>query len=154
MLIAGIFQTVALLLGLSLLAVMLLRRSFRYYGHRKPGRIEPPIVRTSRPIDDAREPLADAPPEMARWQVEMHQVARDVKGELDTKMRMLLELICRARLERERLETALERAERAGEEPDRTLPDKLARAADSAQRTADRTGVDDLPPMPGESRGA
>ena len=148
MLIAGIYQSVALLLGLTMLAVMLLRRYFRYYGRRKPGRIDPPIVRVARTDRAPREPLLDAPREMTRWQVEMHQVARDVNGQLDTKMRMLLELIRQARLEREQLERAIERAENTEATPDRTTLEELSQAVDEAQQTADRTGLDDLPPMP------
>ena len=153
MLIAGVMQTVALLLGITLLLVLLLRRSIRYYGRRRRGRIDPPIVRTARPEDDSRQPLSSAPPEMIRWQVEMHQVAREVKAELDTKMRMLLALIGEARNEREQLEQAAERAENAGISLQGRTRDKLAEAAADAQQTADRIDLDELPLMPESTQG-
>lgn len=45
------------------------------------------------PERDRNSALADAPAEVLRWQVEMHETARDLKAELDTKMRALQVLI-------------------------------------------------------------
>jgi hypothetical protein len=41
------------------------------------------------PERDRNSALADAPNEVLRWQVEMHETARELKAELDTKMRAL-----------------------------------------------------------------
>jgi hypothetical protein len=41
------------------------------------------------PERDRNSALADAPVEVLRWQVEMHETARDLQAELDTKMRAL-----------------------------------------------------------------
>jgi hypothetical protein len=61
------------------------------------------------------EPLAaertTEPVEMLRWQVEMHETARDLKAEIDSKMVALQILIRDARQEQERLATLLARAE-------------------------------------------
>ncbi|GIW95694.1 MAG: hypothetical protein KatS3mg110_3743 [Pirellulaceae bacterium] len=63
-----------------------------------------------------RDPFLGAPQELVRWQVEMHEIARDAKAELDTKMRALQVLIrdacdCEARLRAliNRLEAVLEK---------------------------------------------
>jgi hypothetical protein len=55
--------------------------------------------------------LADAPDDVLRWQVEMHETARDLKAEIDTKLAALQALVILARQESERLERALLRAE-------------------------------------------
>ena len=46
---------------------------------------------------------AQPPVELLRWQVEMHETARDMKAEIDTKMVALQTLIRSAREEEERL---------------------------------------------------
>ena len=57
-----------------------------------------------------QQPLRDAPADISRWQVEMHDLARDLKGELDTKMVVLQRLIIDAREQADRLEKIVERA--------------------------------------------
>lgn len=54
--------------------------------------------------------LLDAPPEAARWQVELHETARELKAEIDSKLLALQTLVNIAREERGRLEEALKRA--------------------------------------------
>ena len=101
------------LLGVVLLIVILLRRSYRYYGPRR-GRKKPPKKLTG---DDPShdQPLADAPVHILRWQVEMHDTARDLKAELDSKMRALQVLV---RMADEQGERALEGLARArGSDP-------------------------------------
>jgi hypothetical protein len=56
------------------------------------------------------------PMEMMRWEVEMHDTARELKAELDTKMVALQTLIRSAREEQERLAKLIEVA-RGGREP-------------------------------------
>jgi hypothetical protein len=50
------------------------------------------------------EHLLELPPATNRCQVEMHELARDMQGELDSKMRVLQILIDQARREADRLE--------------------------------------------------
>jgi hypothetical protein len=103
------------LLGLILLISILLRRYYRYFGKCKTD--DRPVVRTTRREADPQQPLMDAPPNVLRWQVEMHETARDLKGELDTKMVALQQLISMAEAEALRLEAAIERAQRLGISP-------------------------------------
>jgi hypothetical protein len=56
------------------------------------------------------QPLRDAPAEIARWQVEMHDLARDLKGELDTKIAVLQRLVIDARDAAEQLEKIVDHA--------------------------------------------
>lgn len=57
---------------------------------------------------------ADMPSAMLRWQVELHEIARDTKAEIDTKMRALQAITRSATEAAERLERAIARAERLG----------------------------------------
>ena len=59
-------------------------------------------------------PLLDAPPDLLRWQVEMHETARHLKAELDSKMGALQAITRIASEESARLEAAIARAERLG----------------------------------------
>ena len=53
----------------------------------------------------------DIPPEVTRWQVEMHATARELKGELDSKIMVLQALLKEVREEREKIEELLARVE-------------------------------------------
>lgn len=122
----GQYMPIALfLLGLILLISILLRRYYRYFGKRKSD--DRPVVRTSRREADPQQPLMDAPPSVLRWQVEMHETARDLKAELETKMVALQQLIGMADAEASRLETAIARAQRLGISPCRDTLAELER---------------------------
>ncbi len=102
-------------LGVLLLISILFRRAARYY--RKVPRSYTSsrhTVATTR--TSAAQPLVDAPPELLRWQVEMHETARDLKGELDSKMVALQELIRQAELQAERLRATIEEAKQTRDE--------------------------------------
>ena len=97
-----------------MLIFLLMRRSRRYLSKSNRERS------TSRQkLVTAREstPLLDAPPEILRWQVEMYEVARDLKAELDSKMGALQAIIRIANEESARLEAAIARAEQLGVSP-------------------------------------
>ncbi len=55
-------------------------------------------------------PLVGAPKDVSRWQVEMHDLARDLSAQMDSKMSALQHLIRQAADESERLERALNEA--------------------------------------------
>jgi hypothetical protein len=100
-----------------LLVVVLLRRSYRY--HRRQSKAEEPRTRIGQAARREGQPLADAPPEILRWQVEMHETARALKAELDSKMGAIQALIRMAAEERQRLEAAVAHAGRLGISPSR-----------------------------------
>jgi len=109
-----------LLAGVALLVWVLLRRVYRKRGGRSKSRIAPPS--RVRPVskspgadrDETRQPLIDAPPEILRWQVEMHETARDLKAELDTKIHVVQTLVGMAREESQRLEAVIDQSRRLG----------------------------------------
>jgi hypothetical protein len=97
------------LLGIVMLIVILMRRWSRYFKRQKSAK------RAARPLamrePNAEQPLMDAPPELLRWQVEMHETARQLKGELDTKIAILQRLTIDAQRQAERLESIVQHAE-------------------------------------------
>ncbi|MDA1052052.1 MAG: hypothetical protein O3C40_16420 [Planctomycetota bacterium] len=100
--------------GMLIVIFLLLRRSRRYLGKTKKQKPS-----TRRKLDDARQatPLLDAPPEILRWHVEMHEATRHLKAELDSKMSALQAIIRIASEESARLEAAIARAELLGISP-------------------------------------
>lgn len=55
-----------------------------------------------------------APEDLLRWQVEMHELARDVKAEIDTKLLALQSLMIVTSEHAQRLESLLAQADRTG----------------------------------------
>jgi hypothetical protein len=55
--------------------------------------------------------MLDAPTEVGRWEVQMHETARNLMGELNTKIVIVEQLVRDANQAAERLERAIERAE-------------------------------------------
>lgn len=90
-------------LGVLIMTVILLKRATR--RRKKLSTVGcAGLVETSRP--------AELPVQVVRWQVEMHDLARDLKAELDSKMSALQSLIRIAKEESSQLEGAIERASR------------------------------------------
>jgi hypothetical protein len=112
--------------GIALLTWLLLRRMYlrRRAKPSRGGAAEIGRVAALR----SRQPLIDAPPETIRWQVEMHDTARDLKAELDSKISIAQTLIAMAQEERLRLEETIERAERIGVPASASSLEQLERA--------------------------
>ena len=106
-------------LGVVLLIVILFRRSARYQRKLRRPRSNPRNFGKTESAP-ARQPLADAPPEVLKWQVEMHETARDLSGELDSKMLALQALLRQATQQAEQLEAAIEKAKNLRAEHDGT----------------------------------
>jgi hypothetical protein len=102
--------------ALALTIGMLLLRTQR---HMRRARAEQPaIVRTPRPSPREKGHHVDEPAELARWEVEMHEIARDLSARLDSKIGALRALIAEADRAAARLEAALAASGR----PDRSWP--------------------------------
>ena len=95
--------------GLLLLIFVLIRRSKIYYGRQRSSK-KSPAKRTLTTLGASRATLHNAPNEILQWQVEMHELARDLKAELDTKMRALQILIRQADEATRRLDDRLRNA--------------------------------------------
>ncbi len=157
---------IALLAGVALLVFVLLKRLLRGFGQsasrprytassRATGR---PAERREIPlgssVGSARLRSATASKEQESWEVEMHALARQLKGEIDTRLRALERLIQTADRAKSALEAAVERAESLGALNDGSTGDSLAascasgeweasairaRASDDGSRRAERT---------------
>ena len=109
-------------LGIVMMLAILLRRTFRYQQKlkrqsRKAAKTPAQPSRRQTQLNnmfDRASPLLDAPSTILRWQVEMQDLGRELKAEIDTKMRLLEVLVRRSHEAAERLEAAATRAERLG----------------------------------------
>jgi len=91
--------------GIAILTWVFLRKTYR-----RRKKTSAPHPRTPS-TPSFTQPLIDAPREVARWQVEMHQLARDLKAEVETKIGLLQQTAIMARREADRLEKLLADAE-------------------------------------------
>ncbi len=116
-----------------LLVIFFLNRRSRVYGRRsrlaKHAKHQPLVE----PDRDAA--LIDAPREILRWQVGMHDLARDLKAELDSKISVLQATMRLAREESERLDAAILRAEQLGLSSRRDTLSEIERIAQEADST-------------------
>jgi hypothetical protein len=100
-----------LVAGMLLLIVVLRRRSARYY---RAQSAEPrAIERLSRASAGAASQSHQAPDDLAAWEVHLHETARELAAELDTKASALRHYIRLAQEERERLQRAIDESRRA-----------------------------------------
>jgi len=94
------------LVAVAITVCFLLMRSQR--GFSRVSRDSAPLVPTSRPEREKPGYHADAPNDMLRWDVAMHETARDLSAQLDSKLGMLQHLIREADRAAARLEAALQ----------------------------------------------
>ena len=105
------YGNLLLLAAVLALTVILLRRLYsRTRGRRKNPR---PIEHVPRPRNQRPELWRDAPAEVQRWEVGMHETARDLSARLDSKMIALEHLIRTADERAARLEELLAKIEAA-----------------------------------------
>lgn len=163
------YSTLFALLALVITTGWLLWRSHRYLA--RQDKASSPSARTSRRRPPQTGPSLDAPDEMIRWEVQMHETARELSGQLDSKMAALSHLIREADRAASRLEAALasaadvpnerppaqESTEQRSDVPENpkplpSLPTDQAEALKSAS-AADRGSVArETAPEPGQSR--
>lgn len=75
--------------------------------------------------------LMDAPATVVRWEVGMHELARELRAELDCKMAAMQSLIVQAHEESNRLTAVIERAERLGIAPVKDTMQAIAQLGES-----------------------
>jgi flagellar biosynthesis/type III secretory pathway M-ring protein FliF/YscJ len=97
--------SLALLAGIALLLIISMRLLMRRRSSNETEYAPPAKPRAPQSL-----PTQDAPAELLRWQVQMHETARDLKAELDSKMSALQALVRMARQECQRLEELLDRS--------------------------------------------
>jgi hypothetical protein len=96
---------IALLLGIGLFVFVLLKRLRRGFGETRP-------IRSAGQRAASRSAAASRQHES--WEVEMHAIARQLKGEIDTKMRAMERLIETADEAHRQLSATMDRAESLG----------------------------------------
>jgi len=99
------------LLGCALLTLILLKRSYRYFGRRRRSSSSP-IERQHRPDSAWDGAKRDAMAQVERQEVEMHQMARDINGQLSSKIVILEQLIADSQRQIDRMEHLLGQLER------------------------------------------
>lgn len=109
--------TVLFLSGLVLTCGVLLFRTHRQLGARPKTELPSPATFSqAKPKTDSAHHL-DAPRDLQRWEVEMHELARELQAQLDNKISILQQLLCDAGQQADRLEAAVERAAEIGHAP-------------------------------------
>jgi len=119
------------LIVLLMLAAVLAWVLFRTYRGVARHRGNATSGRPSRPRADDSVHHLDLPPEGHRWEVQMHETARDLSAQLDSKMSALQALIADADRAAARLEAASGGQSPEIFEPDRTQTDALPPSGDS-----------------------
>jgi hypothetical protein len=111
-------SSLLMLAGIALATFILLRGSRAYLARSRADKTTPQKIRDELTKMETK-PTVVPPKELLRWEVEMHETARDLKAEIDTKLAALQALTISARQESERLEAAIEKAEQLGIRSDR-----------------------------------
>jgi len=126
-LLAELTPSTLLFIGaLAVVSWMLLMRSHRYFARQKQQ--EPFPTARSEPTVEPRGHHLDAPAAMARWEVQMHDTAREASAQLDSKMSALEALIADADRAAARLEAALARSAEAAPGSQRPQPQPTSQA--------------------------
>lgn len=124
--------TIVFLVGLALTSALLLLRTQRQ-------------IRKTNAAPAAKRGAAARPPAApatgagqnshARWEVQMHELARDLSGQLDSKISVLQHLLAQAESQSARLESLLARAQRLAQMAAAEPPSTSA-SSSSARRSA------------------
>ena len=94
-----------LLLGVAVVAGILLLRTNRYYARQRQQQPSAPGPTTAAP--QSARCHVETPAGMARWEVAMHDTARELSAQLDSKLSALQALVAEADRAAARLEAAL-----------------------------------------------
>jgi hypothetical protein len=116
------FNQIMLLCGVGLLVFVMINRARRGFGRSATGsyaarsrrsdlRHENRESRAREPMGGARLHAARASADHESWEVEMHRLARDIKGEIDSKMQALAQLIQQADQACSQLDASLARVQ-------------------------------------------
>ncbi len=106
--------TLFVLVALGLTIAILMMRAHRYLARQKDERA---LAVPPRPKPERATRLMDGPAELARWEVEMHQTARDLSAELNSRISVLRAMVAEADRAAARLEEALRIASEGRPEP-------------------------------------
>jgi len=103
--------TLMFLVGIALAIIILMRRSNRYFRRRRKKKDPGPLVQLERPeTPDSRSAVIHSE-DLARQEVHLHDRARALMAQLDSKIRVLQQLMIQTEQQIERMESLLEQAE-------------------------------------------
>lgn len=100
--------------ALAVVCFLLLRSNWMRQKRSEESTPSPQAIREAYSPRTREGSAHHAPEDLLRWQVEMHDTARDVKAEIDTKLLALQSLMIIANEHAQRLEALLARAEVVG----------------------------------------
>ena len=112
-LLANIGPVWGFLAGVGLLIFILMRRSYGYFSRRRWKRDEPPLALQPRPKGPWDGAQHDVMALIDRQEVEMFEMARDLNGQLSSKIIVLEKLISDSQQQISRMEALLEKIENA-----------------------------------------
>ena len=96
--------------GVALLTLVLLKRTYRYLGRSRRTK-SPPLEHLHRPTSAWDGVQRDTLAQVERQKVEMHEMTRDLNGQLSSKIIILEQLISESQQQIDRLEKLLDQAE-------------------------------------------
>lgn len=111
LLLASTFAVVPFLAGVALLTWVLMKRSYKRLGRSRRNRVIPHLERLPRPRTQWDGVQRDTLAQVERQKVEMHEMTRDLNGQLSSKIIILEQLISDSQQQIDRLEQLLEKAE-------------------------------------------
>ncbi|HVX11312.1 MAG TPA: hypothetical protein VHC22_09045 [Pirellulales bacterium] len=133
--------TMLFLGGLVVTCGALLLRTHRQLAGRPKTPIPSPASFSQPNTQSTPAHRLDAPAEMRRWEVEMHDRARELQSQLDSKIAILQHLILDARQQADRLEADISRAEALGRADAGEGPSGAAEAEEHNRIRIDATGA-------------
>jgi len=110
-LLASSLAVVPFFAGVALLTWILMKRSYRYFGRSGRKNNAAPIERQPRPTSKWDGVQRDVLAQVERQKVEMHEMTRDLNGQLSSKIIILEQLISDSQQQIDRLEQLLEKVE-------------------------------------------
>jgi hypothetical protein len=148
LLLANLYSTWGLAAALAAICFVALRGNWFRQLRSKNAEASPEEVRQSVTSKSRANSIAATSDDLLRWQVEMHEMARDFKGEIDAKLLALQALMTVANEHSQRLEQLLIRA------------NSLTKPAEAGTPTSGRDILDQiengdrqLPPLSGAAQG-
>ena len=115
-LLANIHAVWMFLAGVGLLTFILLKRSYRYFGRRRRVRQQGPLDLQQRPTSKWDGVQKDRYAHLEREKVELYDMARELKGELSSRIIVLEQLITESGQQISRMEELLKEMDAAREE--------------------------------------
>ena len=113
-LLASIHAVWMFLAGVALLTFILMKRAYRYFGKPRRSSSSAPIDLQHRPRTAWDGVQQDSLARVERQKVEMHEMSRDLNGQLTTKIVILEKLIGDSQRQIEQMEELISRLEPVG----------------------------------------